>query len=125
MHDPEVEHPVVVVIEPACGNGPFAARDARRSGDVFERAVAAIVIKDVAIDAGDEEIGMAVVVVICSGRAHRVAFARDARVFGHVAGISGCLRCDTGDSSTWGRILRRDGISAPFVKNMSGRPSPS
>ena len=80
MDHPEVELAVAIVIEPAGGHGPLAARDAGLGGDVLEAAVAEIVVEDVAVDAGDEEVGVAVVVVVGRRGAHGIACARDARL---------------------------------------------
>ena len=84
MDHPEIEFAVAIVIEPAGGDGPLAAGDAGFGGDVFEAAVSEVVIEDVAIDAGDEEVGVAVVIVIADGGAHGVAGAGDAGLFGDV-----------------------------------------
>src|SRR4051812_18670122 len=85
MDHPKVEQSVIVVIEPACGNGPLAASYTRRARDVLKSAVTAIPVKDISIHARDEEVGMPVVVEIRSGSAHRVAFARNARVLGRIS----------------------------------------
>ncbi len=51
---------------------------------VLERAIAAVVIQRVGIDARHEDVGMAVVVVIAGGNAHRITLARYARLLGNV-----------------------------------------
>ena len=80
----QIEPAVVVVVEPAGGRRPFAAAEARPLGDVLEAAVAAVVQQLVARDAGDEEIDVAVVVVVGGRRTHGVAGAAHARCRGHV-----------------------------------------
>src|SRR4029453_6308740 len=60
----QVEPAVVVVVEPPAGGGPLTAADGSAIGDVFERSVATIAKELVAGHAGDEEIDVAVVVVI-------------------------------------------------------------
>ena len=81
---PEIEFAVAIVIEPAGGDGPLAAGDAGFGGDVLEVAVSEVAIEGVAIDAGDEEVGVTVVIVVADGGAHGVAGAGDARLFGDV-----------------------------------------
>ncbi len=55
-------------------------------GDVFERAVAAVAIKRIRPKACDEQVGMAVVVIISHGDAVSIPARHggDARCFGHV-----------------------------------------
>ena len=53
-------------------------------GHVGERAVAAVAIQPIAVDAGDEEIDVAVVIVVGGRRAGRVAFACDTGALGDV-----------------------------------------
>src|SRR5579884_3802655 len=85
MHDPEVQFAVAIEIEPARRYGPFSAFDARLLRGVFETAVAEIVIEDVAVHTCDEEIGVAVVIVIAYRGAHGIAFADDSGFGGYIA----------------------------------------
>ncbi len=85
MDYPQIEFAVAVVIEPARGDRPFAAFDSRLCGYIFEAAVAQIVIQHIAIYAGDEQIGTAVVIIVGRGCAHRVPDTRHARFFGDIA----------------------------------------
>src|SRR5260370_29145608 len=75
VHYEKIEPAVAVVVEPARGDGPGFCMDASFGGDVFERAVAAIAVQNVAAHAGHEEVGVSVVVVVGPGGAHAVAFA--------------------------------------------------
>ena len=84
VDDQQIEPAVVVVVEPAGSRRPFAAGDARPLGDVLEAAVAAIAQQLVARDAGDEEIDVAVVVVVGGRRTHGVSDAAHAGRRGHV-----------------------------------------
>src|SRR5581483_7752536 len=52
--------------------------------NVLERSVAAIAIKNVAIQTRDKDIGIAVVIVICNRDAIGIAFTRNARLLGNV-----------------------------------------
>src|ERR1035437_9392641 len=47
-------------------------------GDVGEAAVAEVAVEDVALDAGDEDIGVAIVIEIADGDRRRVALPGDA-----------------------------------------------
>src|SRR5260370_31501534 len=84
VHYEKIEQAVAVVVEPARGDGPGLGMDASFGGDVFERAIAAIAVQNVAAHAGHEEVGMSVVVVIGCGGAHAVAFATHAGARGHI-----------------------------------------
>src|SRR5262249_25290225 len=85
VDDPEIEEAVAVVVEPARGDGPEAAFDAGLFGDVFEAAIAEISVERVAVDAGDEEVGATVVVVVGGRDAHGVAGSGHAGGLGDVA----------------------------------------
>lgn len=78
VDDPEIELAVAVKIEPAGGDGPTFVLDAGFDSDVFEAAVAEIVIQRAAADAGDEDVGFAVIIEIGDGDAHVVTFAGEA-----------------------------------------------
>src|SRR6185437_14266989 len=70
VNDPKIQEAVVVVIEPACSHGPFADLDAGFSGDIFEFAVPEIAIENVAVDARNEQVGLSIVIEICSSGSH-------------------------------------------------------
>ena len=84
VDDEEIEEAVVVVVQPARGDGPFAAGDAGARRHVVESAVAAIAQQLVASHAGNEQIDVAVVVVVGGRDAHRVADAGHACLVSHV-----------------------------------------
>src|SRR5436305_1529548 len=44
MHDPKVEAAIAIVIQPAGGDGPFAARDPGPRRDIFEPAIPEIAV---------------------------------------------------------------------------------
>ncbi len=90
VDDQEVEPAVVVVVEPAAADGPLVGGNAGLRGDVFETS-ADVAIQHLAMHAGHEEVGGAVVVVVRGGHAHGVAGAAQARGFGHVAETHGAL----------------------------------
>ena len=63
-------------IPPTClPNFAIGPGDAGLRGDIGETAVAEVAIEDVALHAGDEDIGEAVVVEVADGDRHRIAFA--------------------------------------------------
>src|SRR5215472_5148693 len=88
--DDKIEPAVIVYVNPGRRDRPQLAQlridttEVSFLGDIFERAVAAIVVKNVAVHPGDEDIGIAVVVVVGDGNAHGVAFACYPGFFGHV-----------------------------------------
>src|ERR1017187_3927221 len=73
IRDEQVQPTIVVVIEPAGRYRPHAPKlgidsgDACPGGDVGEAAVAEVAVEDVALDAGDEDIGVAIVIVVENG----------------------------------------------------------
>ena len=81
--DEQVEVAVLVVVEEGGGHRPqrpvvgVALREAGAPGHVLERAVAAVAVEQVLAQAGDEEVGVPVVVVVARGRAELVALPRD------------------------------------------------
>ena len=85
MDHPEVELAIAIVIEPTGSHGPLAARDSGLGGDVFKRAVTAIAVEQVAVDAGDEEVGVSVVVKIADGSAHGISRSGHAGLLGDIA----------------------------------------
>ena len=88
--DHQVQPAIVIDVHPCGGNRPqlavarIHASQARLGGDILERAVAAIVVQNVAVHAGHEDIRMAVVIVIGYRDSHGVAFARHAGFFRNV-----------------------------------------
>src|SRR6267378_4187639 len=61
--------------------------EARFLGDVFEGAVSAVSVQNVAIHAGDEDVGETIVVIVRRGNPHRVSIAGHA---GLLRNISEC-----------------------------------
>src|SRR6266550_667699 len=83
----DVEMAVVIEVEETGRDGPAAACDSCFGGNVGESSVAIIVIKDVLPVARNEEIGVAVIVVVADRDAHAVvasASVGKARGFRHV-----------------------------------------
>src|SRR5215471_19386137 len=80
IDDEQIQPAIIVVVEPAGSDRPLVARDSRLLGHVLEFSVAQIAIENVAIDAGHEQIRMPVIVVVSSGRAHRIARTRETRL---------------------------------------------
>src|SRR5665213_1608458 len=74
VRNEKVEPAIVVVIEPAGGNGPHLPRprtcQSRLSSDVHEVAIAKVAVERVAVDPGNEDVGEAVVIEI--GGSHRI-----------------------------------------------------
>jgi len=79
VDDKEVEMAVAIVVEPSGADGPAAVvvKPGLR-GDVFEAALAEVAIEGDAAEAGDEQIGEAVVVVVAGGGGDIVAGAGEA-----------------------------------------------
>ena len=81
----QIEPAVVVVVEPDRARRPAGRGDARLLGDVGERAVAVVVVQRAAAVRGDEDVGVAVVVVVGDGAAHaELRAAGDAGLVGDV-----------------------------------------
>ncbi len=83
--DEEIEQAVAVVVEPDCGRAEGGA--AGKPGgfrDIDERALAGVAKEAILADAGDEQVGEAVVVVIADGDAHAVHFDVEPGGFGDV-----------------------------------------
>src|SRR5713226_8642701 len=83
----EIEMAVIVEVEKTGRDGPAAARDSRFGGDIREGSVAVVVIQDVLSVARDEEIGIAIIVVVADRDAHAVvasAGAGQACGFSHI-----------------------------------------
>ena len=80
----QVEQTVVIQVHPGRRSGPATAPHACLVRHVGESAVAVVVIKTVAAIAGDEEILVAVVVVIGNRNAHAVADSLQTRLLSDV-----------------------------------------
>ncbi len=75
----KIEMAVVIEIEKTGGDGPSATRDSRFGGDIREGSIAVVVIQDVLSVARDEEIGIAIIVVVADRDAHAVVASARAR----------------------------------------------
>src|SRR5947209_14655152 len=91
IHDEQIEQTVVVYVYPSCRDGPeravFGVVPAIEAGflcDVGECTVAVVVVERVAMDAGDKDIRMAVVIVIADGEADIVTGAGQTGSVGYV-----------------------------------------
>ena len=83
--DEQVEQAVAVEIEPERrGAERRPAGEAARSGHVEERALAGVPEQPVLSDAGDEQVGIAVVVEVADGGAHSVELDIEAGAARHV-----------------------------------------
>ena len=91
---------------------------------ILELSVAQVAVQNVPVDAGDEEIHLAVVVEVRRGRAHGIPGARPRRLarVTSVNFIPPSLRKSR--FQYLGESFSSDGIAAPLVKKMSVRPSP-
>ena len=84
--DEEIEEAVAVVIEPEGGGAEaLFVEEAGFLGDVGEGAFAGVVEEAALADAGDEDVGETVVVVVGDGHAHAVQFEVEAGGFGDVS----------------------------------------
>ncbi len=83
--DEQVEQAVAVVIDPERGSAePLAGLEAGGASDIGKFAVTVIAEEMALADAGDENVGEAVVVVIADGYAHAVHFDIEAGGAGDV-----------------------------------------
>ena len=130
IDDEEIEIAVIVSIEPSGAHRPhFAtlrikARQAGLARHIAKTSAALIAIKQIAIDASDEDVLIAVVVVISRCRAHCVTFARDAGLRGHIAERA-VLIVAIKAIPKLRPVFLSAGNRAPLTKYMSCQPSPS
>ena len=83
--DEQIEQAVAIVVEPQRGGAEaLALAEAGGVGDVDERALAGVAEESVLADAGDEDVGKAVVVVVADGHAHAVEFDIETGAGGYV-----------------------------------------
>ena len=85
----QIEQSVPVVIEECGAGGEAGVADAGGAGHVGEGAIAVVMVENAAAEAGDEQVLVAIGVVIANGAADRVellsaAGAVDAGLVGHV-----------------------------------------
>ena len=92
-------------------------------GDVGEGAVAVVVVERVVMHAGDEDVGMAIVVVVADGHADVEAGAGEAGCVGDVGEFAVAVVAEEA-VAIFRRVFFRVAMSAPLVKKISGRPSP-
>ena len=77
IDDKQIKPPVVVIVEPPSRHRPHRALNSSPSRHVFEPALPGVAIQNVAIHSGDEDIHVAVIVVIRCGNAHRITCPSD------------------------------------------------
>ena len=87
IRDEEIEMAIEVVVQKAAARTPATAtpRDAGFFGHVRKGSIAVVMIQNVATPVADEQIVVAVVVVVADGRAHPVEDPLQARLARHVA----------------------------------------
>ena len=73
IRDHQVEETIAIVIAKRGAGGPASVGNAGLGGHVGESAVAVVVVKNVATEAGHVKIGPAVVVVVTDCSTHRKA----------------------------------------------------
>lgn len=85
----QVQKPVAIVVEPAGRDRPGLVVNPRLARHLFESPITAIAIQRIMIHPGDEQIGVAIVIVVRGGRAHAVPLAAQIRfgrdIFEHAA----------------------------------------
>src|SRR5271165_5264301 len=94
IDDEKIEQAVVVHVDPGSRNCPVSSKlrigtvqarvQSRFYGHVTKRTVAVVVVERAVVQAGNKEIGVAVIIVVCYGDAHVVARASQASRVGHV-----------------------------------------
>jgi len=80
-----VKAAIAVVINKTCPSAPSAAAHPGFGGDVGEGAIAIVVVENVAAKVGNQEIHVAVVVVVTGGHTHSVQAALKASLLRHVS----------------------------------------
>ena len=83
--DKQIEAPVIVIVEPKGAGSPSRRDDARLQRDVGKCAIAVVAIKDTAVVAGYEKVGIAVAVVVPDSDAHTVTCVAYSGFYGHVS----------------------------------------
>ena len=98
VHDEQIQQSVVVDVHPRAADGPQRPEfriclrgEAGFLGDIGERAVPVVVIERVVINAADEDIFVAVVVVVANGDAGIVTSSREARLRRDVSEVAGAV----------------------------------
>src|ERR1700722_19344500 len=88
VHNEEIEQAVVVDIDPCSGNCPERAVvrvvrlvEAGFPGYITEGAIAFVVIERIAVDAGDEDVRMAIVVVVADSDTYIESVAFESGLF--------------------------------------------
>ncbi len=71
--DHEIDEAIAVVVAESGAGGPAAVGDSGFCGHVGEGAVAVVAIENIPAEAGDVDVGPAIVVVVAHGAAHREA----------------------------------------------------
>src|SRR6266581_4930631 len=111
VSDEEIGPAIVIVVHPHDPEAVVAdvIVDAGLDGDVFELAVAETMIKGTAAEAGDEEIELAVIIVIGDGYAHAPTAAGEARFLGDVLESAVALLVIEGDERVAAGAVSLDG----------------
>src|SRR5437660_10669223 len=82
--DKQLDVPIAIVVAPGCSQAQSTARDSGLFRDIFEFAVAQIVVEDVAAITSYVNVRMTIVVVVSNGNSHSPALTRDAVLLGGV-----------------------------------------
>ena len=82
--DEEIDAAIAIVVGPGCAGAEATSGDAGFISDVFEFAIAEIVVERIAAESADVDILPAVVVKVGDGDAHAPSFAGQAGLFGDV-----------------------------------------
>ena len=83
--DRQVDEAIVIIIGKSGARGPTAAsRQARFLGHIGESSVAVVTVQNIWPQAGNEQIGPSIVVVIGDGPSHGETGRANSRFFGHV-----------------------------------------
>ena len=70
--DDQIQPPVAVVVNEARACAPSGATHAGLGRNIGERAVAVVVIKNISTEVCDQEVDIAIVVVVACGDAHSI-----------------------------------------------------
>ena len=81
----QIQPTIVVIVEPAGGNGPLVALDASGFGYVLKSAITQIAIESIAVHTGDKQIRVAVIVIVRRCGAHGIARPRHSGFPGNVS----------------------------------------
>ena len=95
--DKQIDVPIAIVVAPGCSQAQSTARDSGLFRDIFEFAVAQIVVEDVAAITSYVNVRKTIVVVVGNGNSHSPALTRESGLLGDVGELEICVLMIEGD----------------------------